>query len=450
MLRALAAVAVTCLTSVAAAADLPRYKLAPGRVLEYKSESTFKYGKDKSAAEDRTSGETTVWVLRTNPDGTAHVVTRAVSRFSQKGGDGEWYTQPPQTELSVADVGPDGRVVPGAGATVRSRGPVAFPRLPKDAAEAKAGWTSTRDDDAVTAAPAGENTFTVITVGVMDKGYLAARKATVTFDPARGVVTKVASENSQGHGFYGKGAGTTELVSEKTLPAAELATLAADADRHFAATKGYGDAVSAAQKLPAAAAGAALAKAGAKAGAALKAAAEVVTQADLKAALTDSVKGHDRSAKYTLEAIERKAEVVGKPAAAVDATDMDGKAVALADLKGKVVVLDFWYRGCGWCVKAMPQMNQLTADFAGEKVAVLGMNTDAVKKDVEFVIDVMKLKYRTLRVGRDAPEEFGVQTFPTLVLIDKKGVVRDLHVGYTPTLREDVGKAVRALLAQAD
>jgi len=43
--------------------------------------------------------------------------------------------------------------------------------------------------------------------------------------------------------------------------------------------------------------------------------------------------------------------------------------------------------------------------------------------------------------------EFGVQGFPTLVIIDAQGTVRDVHVGYSPTLREDVGKVIRELLA---
>jgi len=92
----------------------------------------------------------------------------------------------------------------------------------------------------------------------------------------------------------------------------------------------------------------------------------------------------------------------------------------------------------------------VTADFAGEPVAVVGMNTDRVKADAEFVIKEMGLKYRTLRIKHDLADKFGVTGFPTLVLIDKKGVVRDLHVGYSPTLRADVGKAVRGLLAEKD
>jgi thiol-disulfide isomerase/thioredoxin len=91
-----------------------------------------------------------------------------------------------------------------------------------------------------------------------------------------------------------------------------------------------------------------------------------------------------------------------------------------------VVVLDFWYRGCGWCIKAMPQLNALAGQFEGRPVAVLGMNTDRDEADAKFVSDAMGLKYETLR-ALGIPEKYGVQGFPTLVVIDPERKVRDMH-----------------------
>ena len=108
-------------------------------------------------------------------------------------------------------------------------------------------------------------------------------------------------------------------------------------------------------------------------------------------------------------------------------------------------MLDFWYRGCGWCVRAMPQISQLADDFKGQPVAVLGMNTDREEKDAKFVVEAMKLDYPMLK-AEGLPKKYGVQGFPTLVIIGPDGTVRDLHVGYSPTLREEVGKTIRELL----
>ena len=125
---------------------------------------------------------------------------------------------------------------------------------------------------------------------------------------------------------------------------------------------------------------------------------------------------------------------------------LDGKEHALADYRGKVVVMDFWYRGCGWCVKAMPQMNALAEQYAGKPVAILGMNNDAKMEDARFVADVMALKYGTILVDRDFPGKCGVQGFPTVIVVDPEGKVRDLHVGYSADLREKLAKSIDACL----
>jgi len=140
--------------------------------------------------------------------------------------------------------------------------------------------------------------------------------------------------------------------------------------------------------------------------------------------------------------------VIGKPAASWKAPGLDGKAHDLADYRGKVVVLDFWYRGCGWCVRAMPQMNEVTEHFAGKPVAVLGMNTDGDAGDAKLVVDVMGLKYDTIRIhdDRELPGKYGVQGFPTVIVIDPEGIVRDVHVGYSKDLREKLTKSIEALL----
>ena len=140
---------------------------------------------------------------------------------------------------------------------------------------------------------------------------------------------------------------------------------------------------------------------------------------------------------------------MGKPAADSELQGFDGKTHALAEYRGKVVVLDFWYRDCGWCIKAMPQLNALAERFEGRPVAVLGINEDLNEADAKFVADTMGLKYATLHIkdkDKGILEKYGVQAFPTLILIDPEGTVRDVHVGYSPTLRVDLAKAIESLL----
>lgn len=143
---------------------------------------------------------------------------------------------------------------------------------------------------------------------------------------------------------------------------------------------------------------------------------------------------------------EEEAETLNKKAAEWETTDIDGQKYSLMDYRGKVVVLDFWFRNCEPCIKAMPQMKETVAKFRDKPVAVLGMNTDQLEKDARFVVDKLNLNYPTLR-AKGLPEKYDVHAFPTLVIIDQQGVVRDRHVGYSTNLLLEVSKTINNLLA---
>jgi hypothetical protein len=61
----------------------------------------------------------------------------------------------------------------------------------------------------------------------------------------------------------------------------------------------------------------------------------------------------------------------------------------------------------------------------------------------------MGLTYPTIKAD-GIPDKFGVRGFPTLIIVDQQGIVRDVHVGYSPTLREAVAKKIDKLLASRD
>jgi peroxiredoxin len=429
---------------LAAAADtptLPRYRLEPGQEITYRSRSTFKYGDKKSTGEHGSRIDWTVWVVRPNKDGSFRLVIRQQDAFYQVY-SGKKYEQPAQTRLVYADVFPDGRILPNDTIGYQGHPEAIFPRLPRDATEAARGWSWQRDGDRFTARPVKTDKgfrFETVARSPLNVIYLSSGKSTSTFDPAQGLIATAQSASTQGYGFNGKGTGSTELIAVRRTDPTLGKLLAAEDRKYFESLAAYDKSLQRAVEVGPEDAKKRLEAAGA----ALRSV--KLTHPVLKAALAERLKGHDQAVKYRIEEIARRAKVVGKPAAAFETKDMDGKPVKLADLKGKVVVLDFWYRGCGWCIKAMPQMNALAEDFKGKPVAIFGMNTDPREEDARFVIEKMALKYPTLKaIG--LPEKFGVQGFPTLIVIDQQGKVHDLHVGYTPTLRQDVGRQIKALL----
>jgi thiol-disulfide isomerase/thioredoxin len=425
---------------VADTPTLPRYKFEPGQEMTYRTTSTFKYAEKKNAGERGRRADWTVWVVRANDDGSFRLVIRQVDSSFQVV-SGKKYEQPARTTLVYADVFPDGRVLPNDTIKYQGHPGSIFPRLPKDATEAAREWSWERDGDRFTAKPVkGKGfQFETVTESPMNAIYLSSSKSTYTFGQGR--ISKVESVSTQGYGINGKWTGTTELLGVKATDPTQGKQLAAEERGYFESVAAYDKAVHEAGLV-----GADIAKKKLESAvAALRTANKGLTHSGLKEALDARVKQHEQMAKYLVEDAARREKVVGKPAEAFDTTDIDGKRVKLVDLKGKVVVLDFWYRGCGWCIKAMPQMNGLAEDFRGKPVAIFGMNTDRKEEDARFVIEKMALKYPTLKaIG--LPEKFGVQGFPTLIVIDQQGKVHDMHVGYTATLRQDVGRQIKALL----
>ena len=91
------------------------------------------------------------------------------------------------------------------------------------------------------------------------------------------------------------------------------------------------------------------------------------------------------------------------------------------------------------------QVNRLSERFADEPVVVLGMNTDSDEEDALLVIEKMNLRYSNLKAD-GLPEKYNVRGFPTLIILDQEGRIHDLHVGYSPTLFEEVEASIAELL----
>jgi peroxiredoxin len=293
-------------------------------------------------------------------------------------------------------------------------------------------------------AAGGQWAFRSSTEGLFKRMYGIEQDRTYHFDLAKGIVTSIELQSKQDFGFHGSGTGDTKLESDRMIPRASVDILAKDVATLLAAKDEYRNSLSGLDTNPQNAP--AMAK---SAKSALAAAADKIATADVKKQVMDCLASVDSDVASELDEQKQIAAIKDKPAYDFSGTDLDGKAHKLSDYRGKVVVLDFWYRGCGWCIRSMPQMKKVAEDFQGKPVIVLGLNTDSKIEDAKFVTDAMELNYTTLRIDRDvAYKNFNVQGFPSMLLVDASGVVRDFEVGYSDDLHVRLDKSIQALLGK--
>jgi len=121
-------------------------------------------------------------------------------------------------------------------------------------------------------------------------------------------------------------------------------------------------------------------------------------------------------------------EMAGKTAAPFELTDINGKKYALQDLKGKVVVLNFWFTACVPCQREMPELNKLTEKYKGKNVVFLAIGNDNPEQIKEF-LKTNTFNYTLLSSGIKTARDYNVAFYPTSMVIDKSGVIKYSKIG---------------------
>jgi peroxiredoxin len=152
--------------------------------------------------------------------------------------------------------------------------------------------------------------------------------------------------------------------------------------------------------------------------------------------------GRDKEAQELL-----KAHQLNKPAPSFSLKDLAGDTVRLEDLRGKVVVLDFWATWCGPCRMAMPHIQRVYQAYKEEDVVVLGINTREPDKDkVEPFLKEHTITYRNLLdLDGKMAEQYGVRGIPALFVIDPQGLIQFEHVGHQEDIFEVLSWEIEVL-----
>lgn len=141
------------------------------------------------------------------------------------------------------------------------------------------------------------------------------------------------------------------------------------------------------------------------------------------------------------------ARAFGTPAPAFGGVDVrTGQPVALADLRGKVVVVNFWFIRCPYCIEEMPNFKKLTAAYAGNPdVVFVSLARDKAAPLQKFLAERGDFGFAVLPEMGDVARQFGVLGYPTTAVIDRQGRFRydQEYSDNTARLNEAIGRALQ-------
>jgi thiol-disulfide isomerase/thioredoxin len=142
---------------------------------------------------------------------------------------------------------------------------------------------------------------------------------------------------------------------------------------------------------------------------------------------------------------------VGSPLPDLEGLDLEGKKIEFSSLRGRVVLLDFWAIGCPPCVQMIPHERDMVERMSKRPFTLLSVNLDEEKSTLTEFLKKQKMPWtHWWDGGTKGPlaKAFKVRGFPTLFLIDARGVVRKKWFGAPSDKVLD--KAVAELVAEAE
>src|SRR5229473_1710814 len=127
-------------------------------------------------------------------------------------------------------------------------------------------------------------------------------------------------------------------------------------------------------------------------------------------------------------------------------TTLQGETISLKQLSGKIVVLDFWATWCPPCRESVPELKDLTKKYPREKLVLISVSADKDEKAWRDFIAKKNMDWpQFLDLDHQIMDSFSVRAFPTYLLIDGEGILRQRFNGRNP--QESVVHRVKSALA---
>ena len=122
----------------------------------------------------------------------------------------------------------------------------------------------------------------------------------------------------------------------------------------------------------------------------------------------------------------------------------NGKTVSHETLRGKVVLLDFWYLSCMPCRILIPKIQRLHEKFKNEDVAIVGVNVrDTSVNEIRKFMKERNIRYTQYYMGKSMMTDYKLFAFPTTMIIGRNGQVKLVEIGEGEDTEQKLAQAIR-------
>ena len=127
----------------------------------------------------------------------------------------------------------------------------------------------------------------------------------------------------------------------------------------------------------------------------------------------------------------------------------DATSHSLKQFQGKVLYVDFWASWCGPCAKSFPFLNHLNHEFKERGLQVIGINLDEKPADAQDFLSQYPADFMVASgANQQCAMDFGVKAMPSSYLVDRKGRIRHIHLGFKAGEAEELTTLIDQLLAE--
>lgn len=140
---------------------------------------------------------------------------------------------------------------------------------------------------------------------------------------------------------------------------------------------------------------------------------------------------------------------LGQPFPYKDFTTLNGDRIEAEDLRGKILVINYWFVGCKPCIAEIPELNQLVAKYQEGEVIFLALANDPADR-VASLLTRFPFDYTIIPDEMEFGMNLGIRAYPTHMFVDPEGKIVDLFSGQYEGVGNKISRKIKKLISKWD